>query len=173
MKELFSSDAPAIVNSNRILYTASSFARSTLLHLQEIGEFEAKRSHTSSRSNLRKGLRCGERGLHITMWWSFQMGKSSCCQESFRNHLRYQRIPFKWWKKYQQSSDSRIMRTFQCFGWLWENPRLRAIGLPCCTAFLCRGLKADFGVSGRDDEAVSRNRGYYSQTMSFTLADFR
>ena len=40
------------MSSNRILYTPSSFARSSLLHLQEIGELEARKSHTSSRSNL-------------------------------------------------------------------------------------------------------------------------
>ena len=52
MEELFSDNELSIVASNRILYTASSFARSSLLHLQEIGELEAKRSHTSSRSGL-------------------------------------------------------------------------------------------------------------------------
>lgn len=55
-QNLFSSDPPAIVTSNRILYTASSFARSSLLHLQEIGELEAKKSHTSSREGLQSYL---------------------------------------------------------------------------------------------------------------------
>ncbi len=52
MEELFSNNKSSIVSSNRILYTTSSFARTSLLHLQEIGELEAKKSHTSSRSNL-------------------------------------------------------------------------------------------------------------------------
>lgn len=52
MNQFFTNNASSIVASNRILYTASSFARSSLLHLQEIGELEAKRSHTSSRSGL-------------------------------------------------------------------------------------------------------------------------
>lgn len=43
---------PAIVDSNRILYTASTFARSSLLHLQEVGELTALQPHTSSRSDL-------------------------------------------------------------------------------------------------------------------------
>lgn len=43
---------PTIVDSNRILYTASSFARSSLLHLQEVGELTALQPHTSSRSDL-------------------------------------------------------------------------------------------------------------------------
>ena len=43
---------PMIVDSNRILYTASPFARSSLLHLQEIGELKALQSHTSNRENL-------------------------------------------------------------------------------------------------------------------------
>ena len=41
-----------IVSSNRILYTASSFARSSLLHLQEIGSLKAIQSHTSKREGL-------------------------------------------------------------------------------------------------------------------------
>ena len=56
MEELFSNNASSIVASNRLLYTPSTFARTTLLHLQEIGELEAKRSHTSSRSNLQSFL---------------------------------------------------------------------------------------------------------------------
>lgn len=52
MNELFASSPSAIVTSNRILYTPSSFAKSSLLYLQEIGELEAKCPHTSSRSGL-------------------------------------------------------------------------------------------------------------------------
>lgn len=55
MKSQFFTDT-ATVASNRVLYTASSFARSSLLHLQEIGELEALRAHTSSRSNLQSYL---------------------------------------------------------------------------------------------------------------------
>ena len=47
--ELFNSD---FVQSNRILYTPSTFAKTTLLHLQEIGELQAQRPHVSKRSNL-------------------------------------------------------------------------------------------------------------------------
>ncbi len=43
---------PTIVSSNRILYTATPFARSSLLHLQEVGELTALQPHTSSRSDL-------------------------------------------------------------------------------------------------------------------------
>ena len=52
MNEFFTNNKSSIVSSNRILYTPSSFARTSLLHLQEIGELEARRSHTSSRFNL-------------------------------------------------------------------------------------------------------------------------
>ena len=56
MDELFTTAAPAIVSSNRVLYTASSFARTSLLHLQEIGELTAQRVHTSERSGLQSYL---------------------------------------------------------------------------------------------------------------------
>ena len=46
----------SIVSSNRVLYTPSAFARSSLLHLQEIGTLQALAPHTSSRSNLQSYL---------------------------------------------------------------------------------------------------------------------
>ena len=55
MTELFSTSI-SIVTSDRVLYTPSSFAKSSLLHLQEIGFLEAKRSHTSERSGLQSFL---------------------------------------------------------------------------------------------------------------------
>lgn len=56
MEELFSNNKSSTVTSNRILYTPSTFARTSLLHLQEIGELEARRAHTSSRSGLQSFL---------------------------------------------------------------------------------------------------------------------
>ncbi len=41
-----------LVTSNRILYTPSDFAKTNLIHLQEIGELHAQKPHTSQRSNL-------------------------------------------------------------------------------------------------------------------------
>ena len=41
-----------LVNSKRILYTPSEFAKTNLIHLQEIGELHAQKPHTSSRSGL-------------------------------------------------------------------------------------------------------------------------
>lgn len=52
MDEFFTNNKASIVTSNRILYTPSAFARSSLLYLQEIGELKARRPHVSSRSNL-------------------------------------------------------------------------------------------------------------------------
>lgn len=56
MEELFSNNKSSIVTSNRILYTPSSFAKTSLFYLQEIGELEARREHTSSRSGLQSYL---------------------------------------------------------------------------------------------------------------------
>ena len=46
------SNASAIVSSDRILYTPSGFARTSLLHLQEIGRLTALKQHRSKRSDL-------------------------------------------------------------------------------------------------------------------------
>lgn len=41
-----------LVQSDRIIYTPSPFARSSLIHLQEIGELQARRPHASRREDL-------------------------------------------------------------------------------------------------------------------------
>lgn len=50
-QELFSPHSSP-VTSSRILYTPSTFARTSLLHLQEAGALQAIRPHTSTRTNL-------------------------------------------------------------------------------------------------------------------------
>ena len=51
MEELFYGQTPS-VESDRILYTPSEFARVSLLHIQEVGALRAVHPHTSSRTNL-------------------------------------------------------------------------------------------------------------------------
>ena len=46
----------SIVSSNRVLYTPSTFARISLLHLQEIGMLQALQPHTSKRDGLQSYL---------------------------------------------------------------------------------------------------------------------
>ena len=41
-----------LVNSSRILYTPSGFAKTNLIHLQETGTLQAQKPHTSKRENL-------------------------------------------------------------------------------------------------------------------------
>lgn len=50
-QELFNPQSSS-VSSSRIIYTPSTFARTSLLHLQEVGSLKALRSHTSRRENL-------------------------------------------------------------------------------------------------------------------------
>jgi AraC family transcriptional regulator, arabinose operon regulatory protein len=42
----------SLVTTNRILYTPTSFAKSCLIHVQEVGELQATKIHTSKRGNL-------------------------------------------------------------------------------------------------------------------------
>lgn len=51
MKTSMFDDGP-VVRSNRIIYTASAFAKANTIHLQEIGELKALKPHTSYRENL-------------------------------------------------------------------------------------------------------------------------
>jgi len=41
-----------VVESNRIIYTPSNFAKNTLFHIQEIGNLQAKKPHISRHTNL-------------------------------------------------------------------------------------------------------------------------
>ena len=50
-QELFNPQSSS-VTSSRILYTRSTFARTSLLHLQEVGSLQAIHPHTSTRTNL-------------------------------------------------------------------------------------------------------------------------
>lgn len=50
-QELFNPQSSS-VTSSRILYTPSAFARTSLLHLQEVGSLQAIHKHTSTRTNL-------------------------------------------------------------------------------------------------------------------------
>lgn len=55
MNDLFlhdSLDTSPIVFSDRVLYTPTSFEKTALLYLQEIGSLQAKKPHTSSRTHL-------------------------------------------------------------------------------------------------------------------------
>lgn len=50
-QELFNPQSSS-VSSSRVLYTPSSFARTSLLHLQEVGSLQAVHPHTSTRKDL-------------------------------------------------------------------------------------------------------------------------
>ncbi len=50
-QELFNPQSSS-VSSSRIIYTPSTFARTSLLHLQEVGSLQAIHQHTSTRTNL-------------------------------------------------------------------------------------------------------------------------
>ena len=41
-----------LVNTSRIIYTPSDFAKMSLFHIQEIGTLQATKPHTSKRENL-------------------------------------------------------------------------------------------------------------------------
>ena len=56
MESIFTNHPSASVTSSRILYTPSTFARTSLLYLQEIGTLTAVRDHVSKRNGLRSFL---------------------------------------------------------------------------------------------------------------------
>lgn len=101
MDQFFTNNTQSIVTSNRILYTPSSFARTSLLHLQEIGELAALRPHVSSRSNLQSflffividgagKLQYGEK--------EYKLGAGDCVFIDCRNPYSHTTDPDNLWK---------------------------------------------------------------------------
>ena len=81
MESLFTNSKSKIVDSDRVLYTASTFARNSLFHLQEIGRLEALKPHTSSRSNLQSYLFfIVEKGSGLLKYngREYELSKGSC-----------------------------------------------------------------------------------------------
>lgn len=79
-QELFNPQSSS-VTSSRILYTPSTFARTSLLHLQEIRSLQAIHQHTSTRTNLTSFL-CfvvlsGEGTLSYEEQ-TYQLGEGDC-----------------------------------------------------------------------------------------------
>lgn len=77
----FTNNTNSIVTSNRILYTPSSFARNSLLTLQEIGTLQALKPHTSSRNNLQSYLFffvASESGKLVYQEREYELNKGDC-----------------------------------------------------------------------------------------------
>ncbi len=91
------------VNSNRILYTPSEFAKTNLLHLQEIGELHATKPHVSSRKGLASYLffvvmdGCGTLTYNGT---SHELKTGSCvfidCHKAYSHASSEQLWTLKW-----------------------------------------------------------------------------
>lgn len=82
-----------LVTTRRILYTPSTFARTNLLHLQEIGELQAERPHTSKRSYLQSYLFLivlSGRGTLTCQGEVYQLSAGQCawvnCQFPYAHH---------------------------------------------------------------------------------------
>ena len=80
-QELFNPQSSS-VSSSRIIYTPSTFARTSLLHLQEVGSLQAVHPHVSQREDLVSFL-CfivlsGEGELSYEEQTYQQIGRASC-----------------------------------------------------------------------------------------------
>lgn len=86
-KALFYGD---IVNTNRIIYTPSNFAKTNLLHLQEVGITQARQPHKSSKGQLTSYLFFLVQGGSGTLEYDgedYQLSKGDCvfidCKKKF------------------------------------------------------------------------------------------
>ena len=99
----FFTNQPSSVSSDRVLYTPSSFARSSLLFLQETGSLTATKPHTSSRSKLSSFLfftvldGCGELIYEGTC---YKLTRGSCvfidCEKAYSHSTSTSLWSLKW-----------------------------------------------------------------------------
>ena len=93
MENYFTNSKSKIVDSDRVLYTASTFARTSLFHLQEIGSLKALKPHVSSRKNLQSYLffivNSGSGVLEYS-GKEYELKKGSCvfidCKKPYSHH---------------------------------------------------------------------------------------
>lgn len=100
MDKFFTNNKSKIVDSDRVLYTASPFARSSLFHLQEIGRLEALKPHVSSRSDLQSYLFIiVEKGSGMLKYngREYELTKGSCVFIDCRKPYSHQPDPEDLW----------------------------------------------------------------------------
>lgn len=100
MSEYFTKNEEAIVASNRVLYTASSFARTSLIHLQEIGNLEAKKTHISERAGLQSFLFfvvLSGSGKLVYEGHEYELERDSCVFINCQNSYAHSTNPYDLW----------------------------------------------------------------------------
>lgn len=100
MEKYFTNSKSDIVDSDRVLYTASTFARSSLFHLQEIGSLKALKPHVSSRKNLQSYLFIVvENGSGMLRYngRDYELTKGSCVFIDCRKPYSHQPAPDDLW----------------------------------------------------------------------------
>lgn len=92
-----------LVTSQRILYTPTQFARTALLSLQEIGELQAQKPHTSSRNHLPSFLFCmvvSGRGKLMYQNNEFELRANDCffvdCQQPYSHTTDFDLWCLRW-----------------------------------------------------------------------------
>lgn len=94
-QELFNPQSSS-VTSSRILYTPSPFARTSLLHLQEVGSLQAIHPHTSTRTNLTSFLCFVVRSGNGTLTYegtTYELSAGDCvfidCRKAYSHSTGY------------------------------------------------------------------------------------
>lgn len=94
-RELFNPQSSS-VTSSRILYTPSTFARTSLLHLQEVGSLQTIHPHTSTRTNLTSFLCFVVLSGNVTLTYegtTYELSAGDCvfidCRKAYSHSTGY------------------------------------------------------------------------------------
>lgn len=103
----------SIVKANRIIYTASGFAKKNLLYLQEIGESQARQPHISARKNLASYLFFIVTQGSGTLEYqdiTYPLSQGDCvfidCRRTYSHHSSENLWELKWTHFYGSNMDS-------------------------------------------------------------------
>ena len=111
------------VRSSRILYTPSPFARSSLLHLQEVGSLTAMKPHISKREK-----------LHSYLCFVVEDGDGELAYEGKKYELSVGDVVFiDCRKEYSHSTGNKIEKTLWSLQWChFYGPSMQAIYAKYC-----------------------------------------
>ena len=154
------------VRSSRILYTPSPFARSSLLHLQEVGSLTAIKPHTSKREKLQSYL-C----------FMVEDGEGELVYEGKKYELRRGDVVFIDCRKaYSHSTGLNPNTELWSLRWChFYGPSMPAIYAKYCERGglpVIRGSDVSVDMARGDDMARGADMGQYSTIISdiYTLA---
>lgn len=161
MSELTFREQP--VDSQRVLYTPSVFAKTSLLHLQEVGELQAKIAHTNQRNHLASYLffvvLSGEGSL-IYEGNTYSLQSGDCVFIDCRKPYAHTTADLLWCLKWAHFDGPNMYGIYQKYcergGTCWFHPENADSFISLLSQIYLTAVTADYVRDMRINEALSK-----------------